>query len=118
VTPAAEVIELFLPLLLERRQRRVDVRQRTAGIDRCRQLPDLHRRKDLPLELGNGLEEVLGRLNRWLHVLVHGPQCLCLERGSRTVLLIRRGVLQHVQRCYGAGERHVRRSGVGGQAHA
>ena len=43
VTSPAKVIELFLPLPLDRRQRWIEVGQRTARIDRRRQFPDLRR---------------------------------------------------------------------------
>jgi hypothetical protein len=45
----------------------------------------------------------------WFHVLVNGCERLGLERGSGTVLLVWRRVLQHVHRCHRAGQRHVYR---------
>jgi hypothetical protein len=103
------------PLPLELRERRVDVRQGTAGVDRRRELPRLRGREDVPLEFRHALEEVLGRRSRRFHVLVDGTERLRLQRFGRTVLLIRRGVLQHVQRCHGAGERHFVAVGSSGR---
>ena len=118
VAPAAEVVELFLAQPFERRQRRVEVRKRPAGVNRRRELPDFRRREDVPLEFGNALEELARRRRRRFHVLVDRPERLRFERGGRTILLIRRGVLQHVQRGHRPGERHVCRHRIVRQPNA
>jgi hypothetical protein len=51
-------------------------------------------------------------------VLVDRRQGLRLEGGGGPVLLVRRGVLEHVQRTDGARQRDVRRLRVVGQPHA
>ena len=107
-----------LPTPFELRQRRVEVGKRTAGVDRRRELPDLRRREDVPLEFGDALQELHRGRHRRLHVLVDRAERLRFERRGRTILLIRRGVLQHVQRGHRPRERHVRRRRIVGQPYA
>ena len=71
----------------------------------------------MPLEFGHAFEKLRRRRRRRLHVLVDRGQSLRFERGGRAILLIGRGVLQHVQRRDGARERDVGRAGVGEQLH-
>ena len=71
----------------------------------------------MPLEFGDAFEKLRRRRRGRFHVLVDGRQCLRFERGGRAILLIGRGVLQHVQRRDGARERDVGRSGIGEEPH-
>src|SRR5262245_22300228 len=95
---AAEKIEPFFAAPFESVERRVDIRERGAGVDSVRKLFDLGGREDMPLEFGDGFEELLGRLNGGLHVRVDGPQRLFFKSLRGAVLLVRGGVLEHLER--------------------
>ena len=116
VTPAAEVVELLLALSLERRQRRIagSAARRRASIAADSRLT-CGDEKMCRWNSATLSRNALRRLNRRFHVLVDGSERLHLERRSRTVLLVRRGVLQHVQRGHGARQRHMRCARIGRQ---